>query len=192
MNDAINLSIPVDIPAMEKDTKDSGFTMASDYKTGSLLRTLVAIKRNGKILELGTGTGLSAYWLLQGMDKDSKLITVDHDSQFVEVARKYLSKDKRIEFYVQDGSEFLRSLSGQKFDFIFADTWPGKYWDLDLALDLLNKGGLYIIDDMLPQPNWTDDHAPKVANLIKDLESRSDYLITKMSWSTGIIIATKI
>ncbi len=191
MNDSLNLIVPANINAMEKETMESGFTMASDYKTGSILRTLVATKRNGKILELGTGTGLSACWLLSGMDEDATLITVDNDSKFVEIAKKYLSEDPRIKFFIQDGSEFLKSQQGKTFDFIFADTWPGKYWDLDLALNLLNKGGLYIIDDMLPQKNWTDDHPPKVANLIKDLENRNELFITKLCWSTGIIIAIK-
>lgn len=32
-------------------------------------------------------------------------------------------------------------------DFIFADTWHGKYLMLAEVLDMLNPGGLYIIDD---------------------------------------------
>ncbi|HUV12472.1 MAG TPA: class I SAM-dependent methyltransferase [Acidobacteriota bacterium] len=191
MNDITNLSIPERLPAIEKETKDSGFSMASDYRTGSLLRTLVTTKRKGRILELGTGTGLSTCWLLDGMDEESRLTTVDNDSHFVEIAKRWLSEDSRVEFYVQDGSEFLRSQKGTKYDLIFADTWPGKYWDLDLALDLLGTGGVYVIDDMLPQENWPEDHLPKVAGLIEDLESRRGFQVTKMNWSTGIIIVTK-
>ena len=191
MNDNANLRIPEKIPAIEKDTRASGFSMASDHQIGSLLRTLVATKRKGRILELGTGTGLSTCWLLDGMDNDSRLTTVDNDPKFVEIAKKHLSDDDRVEFHVQDGSEFLHQQAEKKVDFIFADTWPGKYRDLDLALDLLDEGGLYIIDDMLPQENWPDEHPPKVARLIEDLESRSGFIITKMSWSTGVIIVTK-
>ena len=29
---------------------------------------------------------------------------------------------------------------------------------------------MYVIDDLLPQPNWPDGHAPKVPALIDDLE----------------------
>ncbi len=62
---------------------------------------------------------------------------------------------------------------GQQFELVFADTWPGKYYALDEALSLIKPGGLYVIDDMLPQPNWPDDHAPKVAELIAALERRA-------------------
>ncbi len=62
---------------------------------------------------------------------------------------------------------------------------------LDETLALLNPGGLYIIDDMLPQPNWPEGHAAKATKLIEDLEARKDLMLTKQHWSTGIIICVK-
>jgi hypothetical protein len=56
---------------------------------------------------------------------------------------------------------------------------------------MLKKGGLYIIDDMLPQPNWPDGHQEKALRLIADLESRPDLTLTKQVWATGMVIATK-
>src|SRR5689334_25145131 len=53
----------------------------------------------------------------------------------------------------------------QKFDYIFADTWHGKYLLLDEVLSMLNRGGLYIIDDMLPQPNWPEGQDRKSTRL---------------------------
>lgn len=191
MNDAVHLSPPSIIGALEAATRESEFSMASDYQTGSLLRTLAATRRRSRILELGTGTGLSAGWMLDGMDSDSRLVSVDDDPRVVDIARKHLGQDPRIEFHVEDGSEFLKNHSGPGYDLIFADTWPGKYRDLDLALGLLVDGGLYVVDDMLPQDNWPQEHFPKVAALIQDLESRPEFLVTKMNWSTGIILVTK-
>ena len=62
---------------------------------------------------------------------------------------------------------------------------------LEEALQMLNKGALYIIDDMLPQPNWPDGHHEKVANLIKYLDTRTDLVLTKQVWASGIIVAVK-
>ena len=44
---------------------------------------------------------------------------------------------------------------------------------------------------MLAQPNWPDGHQENVDKLIEYLEQRKDFNLTKMNWSTGIIIATK-
>ena len=191
MDDKDFLSVPNLIHVIETETKEMGFKMPSDYQTGCLLRSLASTKSSGRFLELGTGTGLSTCWLLEGMDSMSTLITVDNDPKVVEVAKKHLSKDTRVNFNVMDGSDFLKKLSGKKFDLIFADTWPGKYWDFDEAIELLKEGGIYIIDDMLPQQNWPQDHPPKVEKLIKELERREDLVITKLNWSTGIVIVTK-
>jgi hypothetical protein len=69
---------------------------------------------------------------------------------------------------------------------------PGKYTHLDDALALLKLGGLYVIDDMLPQPAWPEGHAEKVPALLAALESRKDLRVTKLNWSTGLILATKV
>lgn len=62
---------------------------------------------------------------------------------------------------------------------------------LEEAIAMLNKGGFYIIDDMLPQQNWPEGHQEKAIKLIKDLESRDDLLLTKQVWATGIVIGVK-
>jgi hypothetical protein len=68
---------------------------------------------------------------------------------------------------------------------------PGKYDLFDETIELLNSNGFYVIDDMLPQPNWPEGHEKKVNDLINKLEERKDLVITKLNWSTGIIIVVK-
>jgi predicted O-methyltransferase YrrM len=191
MNDTINLRAPTVILAIQRDTTASGFPMASEPQTGSLLRTLAATKPAGRFLELGTGTGLSTAWILAGMDQHSTLVTVDNDEAVQAVARRHLGHDTRATFHTADGARFLATLRGQQFDCIFADTWPGKYDHLEETLALLKSGGVYVIDDMLPQPNWPAGHDAKAAALIATLEQRADLLLTKLNWASGIIVATK-
>ena len=92
---------------------------------------------------------------------------------------------------LSDGEVWIKNNLEQKFDYIFADTWHGKYLLLDDVLNMLNKGGLYIVDDMLPQPNWPEGHQDKAINFVKYLENRNDLVLTKQHWATGIIIAVK-
>lgn len=192
MNDLNNLNEPKSIQSIWADTLAAGFTMASEPLTCSLLRTLAASKPGGRFLELGSGTGLSTAWLLDGMDSDSYLTTVDNDESLLSILRNNLGKDPRLTVVCADGDEFLKSLNGQLFDFIFADTWSGKYRFLEEALALVSPSGLYVIDDMRPQRNWPEGHAEKVSHLISTLEHHSDFRITKMSWASGVILASKL
>jgi predicted O-methyltransferase YrrM len=165
--------------------------MASDVLTCSLLRTLASAKPAGKFLELGTGTGLSTAWILSGMDTQSVLTSIDNDEKVLAIARSFLGNDQRLDLICTDGAEWVEKNKDQQYDYIFADTWHGKYLMLDEVLAMLKKGGLYILDDMLPQPNWPDGHHEKVINLVKILEQREDLTLTKQAWATGIIVAVK-
>ena len=191
MTTTIEQSFPSTYLQIDKSTVESGFTMASDVLTCSLLRTLASTKPSGKFLELGTGTGLSTSWILDGMDSSSTLISVDNDPTFLSIAESHLSGDKRLSLVNRDGGEWIAENKHLKFDYIFADTWHGKYLLLDETLSMLNNGAFYIIDDMLPQANWPAGHEDKVSKLIQDIEKRKDLIITKQNWATGIIIAAK-
>jgi len=164
--------------------------MASDLDTGRLLRTLAASKPSGRFLELGTGTGLATAWIADGLDENSSLISIDNDEVLLNVAEKYIN-DRRVEIIRADAYDWISNYQSKKFDFIFADAMPGKYDLFEETLEMLNKGGYYIIDDMLPQPNWPFGHDEKVKDLTGKLEERSDLVITKLNWSTGIVIAVK-
>lgn len=193
MNNQQDFKAPSVVEKILSETIKIGFKMASEPLTGSLLRTLAASKPSGNFLELGTGTGISTAWLLDGMNRHAKIVTVDNDKIVASIAQRYLEKDRRVSFHIEDAETFLKQIeeTRQQFDFIFADTWVGKYTQLETALHVLKPGGLYIIDDMLPQPNWTDGHSPKVAALVAKLEARQDLLLTKLNWASGIIIVTK-
>jgi len=194
MLDTVNLNPPVALKDIEEATKNIGFTMGSDQQTGSLLRMLAAAKPSGNFLELGTGTGLSAAWLLDGMDAQSRLTTVDKNENHTAIARRFLSHDSRITFVTLDGIAFIDSMREQKksFDFIFADMQPGKFEYLDETLGLLAPGGLYVIDDLLMLSSWAESHVSRVYHLISTLEQRKDLRVTKLNWSVGLIIAAKV
>jgi predicted O-methyltransferase YrrM len=182
---------PYAYDSIKKATEACGFLQMSEIATCSLLKTLSATKPGGKFLELGTGTGLATTWILDGMDENSTLISLDNDETLLNIAKENLGIDKRLKLICTDGGEWIKKNAGQKFSFIFADTWPGKYSLLDEVLGMVEKGGIYIIDDMLPQQNWPTGHAEKASQLLADLDNREDIVLTKMGWATGIVIITK-
>lgn len=191
MNDQVVDQIPNGYKKIKEATDELEFNMSSDLQTGSLLKTLVASKPSGRILELGTGTGLATSWIIDGMDERTTLITVENNELLIEIAKNAL-QNPRVEFILADGYEWIKNYRGEKFDLIFADAMPGKYDLFEETIGLVKNGGFYIIDDMLPQPNWPNGHSEKVEMFITELEKRKDMALTKLNWSTGIIIVTKI
>jgi predicted O-methyltransferase YrrM len=182
---------PPSYALINQATRESGFTMASDVNVGSFLKTLAASKPGGKFLELETGTGLSTSWILDGMNSSASLISVDNDPAVLQIAKQYLGNDHRLKLAESDGAGWIEENKELTFDFIFADTWHGKYLMLEEVLNMLNPAAFYIVDDMLPQENWPDGHQEKATALVKILEDRNDLLISKLHWSTGVIIAVK-
>jgi predicted O-methyltransferase YrrM len=182
---------PVAAKAILSDPAAAGFGMVSERRVGSLLAALAASKPGGRFLELGTGTGHGTAWLLAGMDRRSTLETVDTDERVVAVARHHLGADHRVRFHVMDGTVFLERAAPRQFDLVYADAWPGKFTHLDDALALLRPGGVYVIDDLLPQPNWPDGHAPKVTTLLEAIEARQAFTTVQLAWASGLMLVVR-
>tara|TARA_Y100001949_G_C15911432_1_gene297016 strand:+ start:320 stop:901 length:582 start_codon:yes stop_codon:yes gene_type:complete len=191
MNHSHIPDIPKAFPQLEAKCKEIGFTMPSDIYIGTLLKSLIASKPHSNILELGTGIGLSLAWMIDGLDEQSKLISIDNDPELIGIAKDFFGNDPRVQLVCTDGSNWIKSYHGPPFDLIFADAWPGKYSELNETLKLLKVGGFYVIDDINEQPNWPDGHAEKAEKLVEYLKSREDFTMTKMDWSTGVVICTR-
>lgn len=191
MNDTLIPNQPILYSEITSKCEEIGFTMPSDLHIGSLLKTLIASKPHANILELGTGIGLSLAWMIDGMDQQSRLTSIDNDPELIKIVKGYFDEDERVEILCMDGAEWIRGYEGSQFDLIFADAWPGKYSDLDETLSLTKVGGLYVVDDMTEQPNWPGGHSEKATALIQYLEKRDDFNMTKLDWSTGVIICSK-
>ncbi len=192
MNDHAISRIPPMLDPITADTAAAGFTMASEPKTGALLSVLAASKPGGRLLELGTGTGIGTAWMLSGMNAAARLDTVDVDGTVMEIARRHLGSDPRVTFHHMDGAEFIARSTKDRYDLIYADAWPGKFSQLDEALELLSVGGIYFIDDLLPQPNWPEGHAPKVPALIDAIERKPGFATVRLAWSSGLMIVVRI
>ena len=187
-----NIVVPKHYEQIKIESEKLGFNMPSDLQTGSLLRTLAASKPDGRFLDLGTGTGLSLAWLAEGANNTSSIYTIDISEHWQNVAKAIFKDDERINFYYEDGNDWLLDYKGEQFDLIFADAWPGKFDNLNAALKLVKPGGFYLIDDLLPQPNWPDGHQENVEQLVTTLQNRTDFVHTTLGWSTGLMLFTRI
>lgn len=187
----LDMDPPAQLAAIQAATETLGFNMPSIPQTGALLRALAASKPAARVLELGTGTGIATCWLLDGLDANGQLVTVEIDPVVQQVAKIDLGYDARINFVEAEAVEFMQQAPKLAFDLIFADALPGKYSELDDALSLLADGGIYVVDDLLPQDDWPADHAPKVPVFIENMKSRTELTVEYWEWSSGILLARK-
>lgn len=191
MDDSGEQALPAQWAAIQAKTVEMGFDMPSEPRTAALLATLAASKPSGRLLELGTGTGLATAALLNGMDAASQLVSVDVDPSVQGVARAALGGDARVTFVLQDGLDYIRSQPTGVFDLVFADAMPGKYEALDEALALVADGGFFVGDDMLPQSNWPDGHQARVDGLCARLEALEGWATMRLAWGCGFVLAVR-
>jgi predicted O-methyltransferase YrrM len=182
---------PPALAAITRETERLGFTMASKPETGALLCTLAAGRPGGRILEIGTATGLATAWLLDGMDADTRLVSIDIDATTSAVAARHLGDDPRLTLVVGDGEAWLHKQGHDRFDLIFADAIPGKYQAFEAAWRLLATGGFYVVDDMLPESGWPEEHVSRASALLDHLRARPDCRLVRLDWSGGIVIAAR-
>ncbi len=181
---------PAVIETLVAEAEKHGFEESCAPETGALLRMLAAAKPKGRLLNLGTGFGVSSAWLLDGMSDDAELWTVDIDDEGSAVAKAHL--DQRLKVVVEDGGAFLEGATalGQSFDLIFADAMPGKYEHLDQALDLVARGGFYVVDDLSPTRGWAEG-AALAATLVDRIQADPRFISLELDWSTGHLIAVR-
>ena len=103
MDDISYIQPPATLARILKRTSELGFELASEDRTGALLRTLAASKPGGRFLELGTGTGVATAWLLDGMDATSQLVSVDVNAEFRNPRARPLAmtRDSRLSWRTQ-------------------------------------------------------------------------------------------
>jgi predicted O-methyltransferase YrrM len=135
---------------------------------GKLLELLARIHRARSILELGTLGGYSTIWLARALPEGGRLITLEREPHYAEVARSNISSAglaDMVQLRVGPALETLPELRDEgvgPFDMIFIDAdkqnYPGY---LEWSLELSRVGTLIVGDNVVRagailEPNATD------------------------------------
>lgn len=182
---------PAVLAAIWADTVEARFNFFSDYKLGGLLRVLAASKPGGRLLEIGTGTGLATAWLLDGMDASARLTSIEANGRWAAIAAHHLRGDSRLTLLDADAFSWFGGQPSESYDLVFADAMPGKFDGFDALWRLVKPGGIYVIDDLMPQPNWPDGQQARVAEILAGLDARPDAQVARLAWASDIAIAVK-
>ena len=119
------------------------------------LHLIIKTSKIKKILEIGTFTGLSTLSMSLALPDDGKLIALDKNKETNKIALNFFNKanqEKKIQTIVKPALETLKDLKEQKqkFDLVFIDADKENYKNYyNQSLDLIDKNGLIIIDNVL-------------------------------------------
>ena len=127
--------------------------MQIDPTQCNFLHLIIKISNIKNVLEIGTFTGLSALSISLALPEDGKLIALDKNEKTNELALKFFKKakqDHKIKTIVKPALETLEELNKNEFDMIFIDADKMNYKQYyEKSLELIKKGGLIIIDNVL-------------------------------------------
>ena len=167
------------------------------------LHLIIKITKIKKVLEIGTFTGLSALTISLALPNDGKLIALDKNIETTKVANDYFKKanqDKKIETIIKSALDSLNNLKkkNKKFEMIFIDADKENYKNYyDQSLELLNKDGLIIIDNVLWHGEVVDETKnDKFTTNIRDFnkyvknDSRTEQII--MPLGDGLTVCRKL
>lgn len=117
------------------------------------LHLIIKISGIKDVLEIGTFTGLSALSISLALPDDGKLIALDKNQETNKVALDFFKKakqDHKIKTIIKPALQSLSEFKDQKFDMIFIDADKMNYKKYyEKSLELIKKGGLIIIDNVL-------------------------------------------
>jgi len=168
-----------------------GFPMSCDPVVGRLLAVLAAhVPAGGRVLELGTGAGVGAAWIVSGLAPrtDVTVISVESDPATAAVAAGG-SWPSFVDLRCDDALAVLAEAG--TFDLIFADAPAGKWKGLDRSVAALSPYGLLVVDDMTPGPEWTDAHRAASEGVRQALLSAPGMTSAELAVGSGVILSVR-
>ena len=170
-----------------------------DPVTGSLLRLLTAASAARSVVELGTGAGVSAMWLLRGMTADGVLTTVDPETEHQRLAKQSLNEagygSGRVRLIAGEALNVLPRLSDGAYDMVFCDAVRSENLDyLTAAMRLLRSGGLVVFAGALAggrvaDPAARDAEAVSLRELTKAVREETRLTPALLPVGPGLLAA---
>ncbi|QCB95408.1 O-methyltransferase [Cellulomonas shaoxiangyii] len=125
--------------------------------TGAALRVLAAAAQARAVVEVGTGAGVGALYLLRGMPADGVLTTIDIELEHQRAAKEAFAEEgvrsTRTRTISGRASDVLPRLTDGGYDMVVVDAdVEGTPGYVEQAVRLLRRGGVLVVDDAL----WHD------------------------------------
>ena len=153
------MSAPPDLPEIVQRAFDvsrkAGYVSFCRNETGRLLAALAAT-RAGTMAEFGTGCGVGTAWLRSGVRGDARILTAELNERLDDAAAEIFTDDPQVEVRSADWSTLLDQ---GPFSLLFLDSGQvhgsgSTEVGVDQVADLLEEGGIVVLDDFAPCEQW--------------------------------------
>ena len=149
------VSHPPELPAVVNRafdaTRRAGYVSFCRNETGRLL-AMLASTRDGTMAEFGTGTGVGTAWLRSGVrGEKARIITAEVNPRLAEAAAEIFRDDPLVEVLAADWST-LRDKG--PYSLLYLDSGDPEAVGVDAVADLVEDGGIVVLDDFTPCEQW--------------------------------------
>jgi predicted O-methyltransferase YrrM len=159
------MSAPTEVPPIVARAFDvcrrAGYVSFCRNETGRLLATLAAT-RTGAMAEFGTGCGVGTAWLRSGLREGARIITAELDPRLAGSAQEIFVGDDQVEVLAADWST-LRDKG--PYSLLFLDSGEPSAVGVDQIEELVEPGGVVVLDDFVPCELWPPITAGRVDTL---------------------------
>ena len=187
------MSAPPDLPEIVRRAFDvsrkRGYVSFCRNETGRLLAALAAT-RSGTLAEFGTGCGVGTAWLRSGVRDDARIISAELDPTLAEAAGEIFETDDQVEVLSADWST-MRDRG--PFSLLFLDAREPKVAGADTIIDLVEPGGVVVLDDFTPCSSWPPVYEGRVDVLREQwlTDERFTSVEVMVAEDASVILATK-
>jgi predicted O-methyltransferase YrrM len=166
-----------------------GFVTSSRLETGRLLAALAA-SREGTLGECGTGCGVGAAWLSVGARPGSTVVTAEVDESLASAVTDLFHDDPRVQVITGDWPALREHAP---FSLLFLDVRDAKHSGADLVADLLEPGGIVVLDDFTPCATWPPMYDGRVDTMREQwlTDERFTTVEVMVATDTSVLIATR-
>ena len=193
MGDSTLVSTRPDLPPVVtrafEVSRRAGYASFCRNETGRLLAALAAT-RTGTLAEFGTGTGVGTAWLRSGLGADARILTAELEPELAAAAATIFADDDAVEVLAADWSTLL---DRGPYSLLFLDSGVPDAVGVDKVVDLLEDGGIVVLDDFTPCSSWPPVSYGRVDTLREEWLSDDRFAAAEVmvAEDASAVIATK-
>ena len=187
------MSAPPDLPDVVSRafavSRKAGYVSFCRNETGRLLATLAAT-RGGTLAEFGTGTGVGTAWLRSGVRGGAKIVTAELNPKLAGAATEIFQDDPQVEVLTADWSTLTDK---GPFSLLYLDSGDPAAVRVDAVVDLVDEGGIVVLDDFTPCEMWPPIHHGRVDSLREEwlTDARFTTVEVMVAPDASTLIATR-